>query len=144
MQKFTVLLAVMVMALAGCTTNTSIQNLQFSGQTEPYPEDYREIVWKVVEPLTRNGNAVLVSEPMTAAGMSAFGPRRWYVCVRGLGPGRADQTTLYDSIEGMFGQRPQQAEAVLFLTRGATPIPQHTYDSPLCRQARFSVLSTPS
>ncbi|GLQ53740.1 hypothetical protein [Devosia nitrariae] len=144
MQKFIVLLAAMAMALAGCTTNTNIQNLQFSGETDPYLANYREVVWKAVEPLPREGDVLLVSEPMTAAGMSAFGPRRWYVCVRGLRPGRADRPTLYDSIEGMLGERPQQAEAVLFLTRGATPVPQHTHDSPLCRQARFSTLSASS
>ncbi len=68
-----------------CTnTNTSINNLQFSGETQPFPTNYRDQAARAVLGLPATTVGTLqVSYPQTILGQNVFDPKRWYVCIRG-------------------------------------------------------------
>ena len=75
-------LLVPAMALSGCTATPldDINRIVATAEAEPFPADYRTLVrhqYGLDRPMD-----LTVTEPRMLPAGSAFGPARWYVCVR--------------------------------------------------------------
>ena len=88
-----------------------------------------------------------MSFPQEILGASAFGPKRWYSCVRGL-PG-SELTPQQDTKSGeaigiWTGQSRGVFDTVLFFSgEGRRPSVSSGYDSLLCRDVAFQITSEP-
>lgn len=134
-----VILAAALLALAGCAgPNTDIRNLQFSGASAPLPADYRVRAAQAVADLPiEAGGVVTFSEPKTIVGQTAFSPKRWFVCARGIapaGPKPGGIKPLAQTIESWVA--PPQSSGrydvmVIFTAAGLTSL-YKSFDAPLC------------
>jgi len=133
------ILTATLLALAGCAgPNTDIRNIQFSGDTAPLPTDYQARAAKAVADLPIAPGATLTfSEPRTVVGQTAFSPKRWYVCARGIAaPGAKPQGVkpITQFLDEWFA--PAQSEGrydvvVVFTAAGLTSL-HKSFDAQLC------------
>lgn len=139
MMKY-VLAAVVVLALAGCTTtNHSIGSAQFNSATEAYPGNYREAALRLID--GRDTIAPLqISEPATMAGEGPFSPQRWFVCARGIAPkGQVPRMTAQEHWDGLITPRSEEPnyDVVVIFREGHHPFTTEGYRSRLCRDVSF-------
>lgn len=126
--------------LAGCSPqNTSLNRLQFSGDMLPFPENYQGEAAQVAIAAGADPEAVFVSYPKDTLGVSAFGPKRWYSCVRGLPPPvPADRLpNIEEALGTWLGSSPRIFDTVLVFSGANRPTVSSRFDSPLCRDAAF-------
>ena len=139
-------LLVFVLVLSGCgTVNTGIRSLQFNGESQPFPTDYRQLAAEAVKDRpVASGATLQVSYPQVLPGRSAFTPMRWYVCVRGIHTTRTPSTRLkplYNMVEDKLNPPAGIFDVVLLLPeRGDPRVLMETFDAPTCRTARFEPL----
>lgn len=135
----------LVSLVFGCaSTNTALHNLQFSGDAETFPADYQERAAKYVADLPAAGS-LIVSYPETTLGVTAPGPKRWYVCIRGLEPQTEAETGLkpvLEMVEGMLSPRSGGPiyEVILIMRDSGVTTAIKAFDSPLCRAGRYESL----
>lgn len=127
--------------LAGCSGG----NLQFSGEVQPLPANYRTAALAAIEGRPRAGGELLISRPQTVVGQNVFSPRRWYVCVRGLKPPRAPVVgpdLLWPAVTRALGAPPPADiyDAIVFLPAGREPWVIDAFDAELCRDVAFDLL----
>src|SRR5690606_3963924 len=80
-----------------------------------------------------------ISSPKTTLGSSAFGPQRWYVCVRGV-PSSAPASTkkpVWHLAEAWLDPAARREELVLFYNASGLPAIRKSDGSPLCNAAEF-------
>jgi hypothetical protein len=128
-------------ALAGCsTTNTSYNNLQFNGDTVPFPDNYREDARRAVagRPVE---TALQISRPEQMVGVGVFDPQRWYVCIRGLSPAGAMPKKSY-RLDKLLMPEPANPvfEAIIVFSRYGAGRPKYTFDAPICRDLVYEPL----
>ncbi len=123
--------------LGGCSAMDSLNTMQFSAATEPYPANYRAAAREAIGD-TAAGS--LVSQPSTIVGESPVSPKRWYVCVRQpLARPLAEPS--YQSGRSSAATTPNYTETVLILSSGKPaffipgPAPR------LCDGAQFEPLA---
>lgn len=125
--------------LAGCTgPNTDIRNIQLSGAENDLPVDYRDRAARAVAGLPlADGAKISFSEPRTIVGATAFAPKRWYVCARGIqspGPKPVGKKPLLQIADEMLlGATPRGRYdvVVIFDQAGLTSL-WKGYDAGLC------------
>jgi hypothetical protein len=142
-----IVLVLAMLTLAGCTgQNTNIATLQFSGSSEKLPDNYQVEAARVVATKTvAGGQQVRVSRPQPILGVTAFSPKRWYVCVLGLaGPARPSRIpSIYDAVMNVADPASNAGvyNLVLVFNEGRRPSVKTGYDSPLCRTAAYEPLT---
>ena len=133
--------------LAGCSGhNLSPHTLQFSGDTLPVPANYEREAARIVRDRGAEPATVRVSEPQTTLGVTAFSPKRWYVCVKGIpapqgkpqGPLPIDET-----VGGWLtpGSDDASYDVLLIFSGAPTPSVREGYDSPLCRNLNYHAIT---
>lgn len=133
------LLATAAVLLAGCAgPNTDIRNVQFSGAENSLPVDYLGRAARAVDGLpTAPGVEVTFLPPRTVVGVTAFSPKRWYVCAEGLAsPGPKPSGTKpisHFTDEWLFGARPQgRYDVIVFFNESGLTSLLKGYDAQLC------------
>jgi len=127
--------------LAGCsTTNTSYNNLQFNGDTVPFPETYREDALRAVAGRPAE-TALQVSRPAPIVGVGVFDPQRWYVCVRGLSPAGAKPKKSY-RLDKLLMPEPANPvfEAIVVFNGYGAGRPKYVFNAPICRDLVYEPL----
>lgn len=131
--------------VAGCSgQNMSFNRLQFSAETVPFPDHYQAEAARVVAKRGGDLPNTQVSYPREVLGASAFGPRRWYSCIRGL-PGPTPVAgrllNVEDTIGIWTGHHTRVFDIVLFYSSEGRASVQSGFDSPLCRDAAFEAIT---
>jgi hypothetical protein len=112
--------------LAGCAdTNTGLNNLQFSGDSQAFPANYRDVAAHAMAGIpVAAGKTLEVSYPQPLLGTTATDPKRWYVCVRGL----ATPVTT-----GIY-------EAIVIINAPYPPAVTEAFDAALCKTGTYAPL----
>ena len=138
-------LTILAAVVAGCSgQNTSLNRLQFSDETVPFPDDYQAQAARVVADGNVEVASVLVSYPQLTLGASAFEPQRWYSCLSGI---PAPVTTprlpnVEEALGTLLGSRSGVFYTVLvFSGSGGRPTIRSGYDSALCQDVVFEPIT---
>ena len=131
--------------LVACSgQNTSLNRLQFSGASEPFPEHYQVEAARFVQARGAEISTIQVSAPAETLGASAFGPKRWYSCIRGLPapPPAKTMPTVEQFVSGWLGEQPLHYDVIMIFSAGKPrPSVHDGLDSPLCQGVTFSPLT---
>lgn len=133
--------------LAGCTSpNTSLNRLQFSSDTLPFPDNYQSEAARVVAQRGADASLARVSYPRTTLGTAVTAPQRWYVCVQGVST--APRPERLPNVEEFVGSlfasdaaRDVHNVVLIFGTEGRRPSVREGYDSALCRDVAFEPIT---
>lgn len=135
------LIGVISVMLAGCTgPNTDIRSIQFTGTENALPVDYLDLAVRAVDGLPIvSGSKVTFSRPRTVVGVTAFSPKRWYVCAEGIaspGPKPSGiKPVSHFTDEWLFGARPQgRYDVIVFFNEVGMTSLLKRYDAQLCDQ----------
>ena len=129
--------------LAGCSGhNVSPHTLQFSGEAIPFPANYEAEAARIVRDRGVDPEAVRISEPQPTLGVTAFSPKRWYVCVRGIPNPQAKSSGLVpidEMVDAWLAQTSGDGsyDILLFFSGSQTPSVREGFDSPLCRNRDY-------
>ncbi len=128
--------------LAGCSGhNMSPHTVQFSGDTIPFPVNYESEAAKVIRERGGDLSTARVSEPKPTLGVTAFSPKRWYVCVKGIPapqPRASGLLPLDEMVDGWLTHKSgEQSYNVLLFFSSQTASRREGYDSPLCRDLDY-------
>jgi hypothetical protein len=140
--------AMILSAISGCTgDNLSINTLQLSGEVAPFPSDYRTVSIGAVagRPLA-DGKTLQVSHPQTIVGNTAFDPKRWYVCIRGIKAPSAlpvKSKPLWQSVEDAVAPPTTNGiyEVIIILDSDASTSILEAFDAGLCKDVTYEPLS---
>jgi hypothetical protein len=137
-----VLYCAITVLLVGCSNqNMSMNTMQFSGATVPYPENYEVEAARVIKQRGGDLASSRASQPWATIGSGPFSPQRWYVCIRGLPPrGEPPKPKALELAEERLGHRSFFGvyDVVLFFSdRTGRPSVRTGYDSPLCRDLEY-------
>lgn len=141
----TILAGMLVAACAG--PNSSLNTLQFSDETVPFPKNYQVEAARVVRDRSGDPASVLVSYPRPIIGATMIGPQRWYVCLRGVpapAPSASPPMAAELAAQWLFQQRPENRrfDVVLIFSRDSgRPSIKTGLDSPLCNDGAFEPLT---
>lgn len=139
------MMSMLALSLAGCSgVVPGPQTLQVSGAEEAFPADYKARALRVLGDQASPGMSI--SAPQLTLGESAFGPKRWYVCVRGVATTTEPSTKLKPVLDlaGDLGRNTAQSGIyeVIVLLRGNGSASRITgFDSPLCATGRYEALA---
>ncbi|MHA6731184.1 hypothetical protein [Devosia sp. A369] len=140
----TALIGLVAALLCGCSAqNTNFSTLQFSGETIPYPDDYKMRAARALERQVAADVPIQISKPKIVVGANAFGPQRWYVCVRGApnsAPNRKKKP-VWHIAEEWLDPTIRRDELVLFYNATGVPSVRKSDGSPLCSDAEFETLT---
>lgn len=140
--KFLVVSGVVGLLLGCSNHNVSPHTLQFSGENVAFPENYQVEAARIVRDRKADPEFARVSEPQPTLGDTAFSPKRWYVCVRGIPAPKPNSTRpppVSEVVENWITSRqPSGVYDVLLIFSGRErPSAREGYDSPLCRDQNF-------
>ncbi|MET3924065.1 hypothetical protein [Devosia sp. 2618] len=131
--------------LAGCAgPNIHLQRMQFSGEQIAFPNNYQDEAARVVKEKRGDLKSSTVSYPLPTLGASAFSPRRWYACIRGLpAPPPSTRTPNLEAAVTNLVSPPQGIfdTILVFSEHGVRATVRSGYDSPLCRDAKFGPIT---
>lgn len=141
----TLVIALAAAALLGGCVNSSINTLQFSGATEPFPADYNAAAAKEIKARKIVASGLQVSYPRTVLGETPFSPKRWYLCVLGVPTSKTPATAwpnLTQLAENALRRTPAPGvfDLLLFLHAGQTPGSVEAFDAELCRDGVYEPL----
>lgn len=133
--------------LAGCTSpNTSLNRLQFSAETLPFPKNYQSEAARIVAQRGADATLARVSYPRTTLGAGVAAPQRWYVCVQGVST--APRPERLPNVEELVGNlfasdeaRGVHNDVLIFGSEGRRPSVREGYDSALCRDGAFEPIT---
>lgn len=130
--------------LAACA-NSSLNTLQFSGASEPFPGNYQAQTALEIKARQLAALGLQVSYPQQVLGQSPFGPRRWYVCVLGVATSKTPPATwpnLTQLAQNALRSTPPAGvfNVILFLHPGQTAGLIEAFDAELCRDAAYEPL----
>ncbi len=139
------LILILALLISGCSSqNANLATLQFSGDTGSFPQNYQEEAARVASNRGGDPKFVRVSYPNTTTGAWVGGPKRWYVCVRGLPPptrpprrnwtALAESTVRQQHLADVF-------DVVLVFSGERRPAVTTGFDSPLCAGAAFEPIT---
>lgn len=137
--------SILMVCLAGCSSIVpGPQSLQVSGAQEAFPDDYKARALRVLG--AEAGPGMSVSAPQLTLGESAFGPKRWYVCVRGVATTTKPSTKLKPVLDmvGDLGRNAAQSgiyEVIVLLRGNGSASRINGFDSPLCTTGRYEALA---
>ena len=135
------LVGAIIVLLGGCSAqNTNMSTLQFSNAATPFPDDYRSRAAVALKGQVGAEIPLQISRPEPTVGASAFGPQRWYVCVRGV-PGSAPAAAkkpVWHLAEEWLDPAARREELVLFYNATGLPAIRKSDGSPLCNGAEFA------
>jgi hypothetical protein len=132
-----------VAVLLGCSNhNVSPHTLQFSGDTVAYPEKYQAEAARIVRDRKADPGFARISEPQLTLGETAFSPKRWYVCVRGISAPKPKSNRPPPAAEiverWITSRQPARIYDVLMIFSGRErPSVREGFDSPLCRDQTY-------
>ncbi|WP_224703616.1 hypothetical protein [Devosia aquimaris] len=139
------IVSMLVACLAGCSgTMPGPQSIQVSGAEEAYPADYKARALRALGDAASPGMSI--SAPQLTIGESAFGPKRWYVCVRGVATTAKPPTKLKPVLD-LAGDvmRPAAStglyEVIVVLRGNGSASQIKTFDSPLCASGSYEPLA---
>ena len=136
---------ILLACLAGCSSGLpGPQSVQVSGAQEPFPADYKARALRVLGDAA--GPGMSISYPQLTLGESAFGPRRWYACVRGVATTTEPSSKLKPVLDFAGDAMRPAATAgiyeVIVILRGNGSASQiKTFDSPLCASGSYEPLA---
>jgi hypothetical protein len=131
--------------LVGCSSGiVSPHTLQFSGATLAYPENYQVEAARIVRDRRADPEFARLSEPQPTIGETAFSPKRWYVCIRGI-PASTPKSTalppLTEMVENLYSPETGVYDVLLIFSGRERPSVREGYDSPLCRDQKYQAIT---
>lgn len=133
--------------LLGCSNhNVSPHTIQFASDTVSYPENYQVEAARIVRDRKADPEFARVSEPQPTLGETAFSPKRWYVCVRGIPAPKPKSSSLppvAEIVESWVTARPAGGvyDVLLVFSGRDRPSVREGFDSPLCQNQTYAPVS---